>query len=617
MVVVLLGLGWASGALAHTFLVNTDPRPGTRFTAAPQVVSMQFSAAVDRRGATVSVQKVGSPAVRLDLLRPGTGGQTLIAPLPVLRPGVFVVSWAVMSDDGHPSRGTFAFAVGSTGVVPVLSDNPDWVPLSWAAESALLLLGLTLALGGWVSERFIWTARVQPAALIGTGASLGILGSLWRIVLQVSGPGGLTGLAGRPDALSLLILLAFLLGAVMARPYWRRWAGLPLGLAALGMALQGHLGTTGTFWSTPLGMAHLLLAVLWIGTLLHLAQVLWSVRTEAWTRELTLGLGRYAMLAAWTVGPLMVLGLLLAWSQFAVVQELWTTGYGQLLLFKVGGVALALGLALLARRRARQSQEPRGPRLLSLLRLEGAALMLVLLVSAGLVNATPPLALTAASVLSAPPPSGSAVRAAAAAGFLRIYLTAFAGTVRVQVARPDGTPGQANSLQLQETRPAGTVTLRIQTCGRGCVQAPFDWQSGLTTLNVQASDPEWQGGNAKLEVHWPPGPDQSARLVRVVNTMKRAGTFAMTERATSGPGIPQPHTVPLTAEALFVTDLYAGGGADDVRAVGTDSRGFTVLSLFVPGASIWYRLHVDSHDRIRHERLVSPAFSADREFQYR
>ena len=242
--------------------------------------------------------------------------------------------------------------------------------------------------------------------------------------------------------------------------------------------------------------------------------------------------------------------------------------------------------------------------------------MLVVLVSAGLVNATPPRALTTASVLSAPPPMGPAVRTAAAAGFLRIYLTAFVGTVRVQVAQPDGTPGQASRLQLQETRSAGAVTLSTQTCGRGCIQVPFTWSGGRTTLKVQASDPEWQGGKAQLEVHWPPGPDQSARLVQVVDAMKRAGTFTVTERATSGVGTPQPHTLPLTAEALFVTDLYTGGGADDVREVGTDPQGFTVLSLFIPGASIWYQLHVDRHDRIRRERLVSPAFSADREFQY-
>ena len=352
MVLVLLGLCWASGALAHTFLVNTDPRPGTRFTAAPRGVSLQFSEPVNLRGATVTIQRVGAQSVRLGSPQPGAG-TTLIAPLPVLKSGVFVVSWAVVSDDGHPSSGTFAFAVGSAGVVPVLSDNPDQVPLSWAAGSALLLLGLTLALGGWVSERFIWTAQNRPAALIGSGALLGVLGSVWHLAVLASGSGGFATLAGRPGTLSLLTLLAFLLGAVLARQSWRRWAGLPLGLAALGIALQGHLGTTGAFWSTPLGIAHLLLAVLWVGTLVHLAQVLWSVRTEGWTGELTTGLGRYAVLAAWTVGPLIVLGLLLAWSQFAVVQELWTTRYGQPLLIKLGGVALALGLSLLARRRAR------------------------------------------------------------------------------------------------------------------------------------------------------------------------------------------------------------------------------------------------------------------------
>jgi copper transport protein len=360
VLLMVLGLIWNSGALAHTFLINTDPRPGTRFTTAPQVVSMQFSEAVDFRRATVTLRKIGSPAVRLAPLRPGAGGVSLIAPLPALTSGVFVVAWAALADDGHPSSGTFAFAVGSAGVVPVLSDTPDGLPLPWVGSSALLLLGLVLALGGWISERFIWTGRVRPAAMIGPGASLGVLGSLWHLGLVTSGPDGhLVMLMGRSGILALLTLLSFLLSGVMARQSWRRWAGLPLGIAAVGVALQGHVGLTGVFWSTPLGLAHLLLAVLWAGTLVHLVQVLWSSRAGGWTGELTRGLARYAVLAAWTVGPLIVLGTLLAWSQFAVVQELWTTRYGQLLLVKTGGVTLALGLALLARRRVRSVQEAR------------------------------------------------------------------------------------------------------------------------------------------------------------------------------------------------------------------------------------------------------------------
>lgn len=313
MVLLVLGLSWASGALAHTFLVNTDPRPGTRFTAAPKVVSLQFSEPVNLRGATVTFQRVGAQSVPLGSLQPGAGS-TLIAPLPVLKSGVFVVSWAVVSDDGHPSKGTFAFAVGPAGTIPVLSDNPDQVPLSWAGGSALLLLGLALALGGWVSERFIWTTRNRPAALLGPGASLGVLGSLWHLALLASGPGGLAVLRGRPGILALLTLLGFVLSVVLARRSWRRWTVFPLASAALGIALQGHQGMTGSFWSTPLGVAHLLIAALWVGTLVHLTQVLWSVRADGWTEELTVGLGRYAALAAWTVSPLIMLGFALAWS---------------------------------------------------------------------------------------------------------------------------------------------------------------------------------------------------------------------------------------------------------------------------------------------------------------
>lgn len=611
-----LSLSWLSGTAAHAFLVNTLPRAGARFSEAPRQLALQFSEPVSPRSAQVRVRALKGDSLEVRELHPGADARNLLATLPSLKPGVSVVSWQVVAADGHLSSGEFAFGVGSEGAIPGVQDNVDRVPLPWVTGSALLLVGLALALGGWISERYVWRGQSVPRAWIGVGTVLAVRGGAVHLVSLIGS--GLqsvgTVLTGRPGIAAVLALLAFLVSALMAGGRARPFVGLPLGVGALAVAWQGHLGNAERFWFTPLGLAHLLLAAVWVGALVHLAQVLWSGRAAGWTEGIRAGTGRYAGLAAWTVGPLLLLGLVLAWPKFAVPDELWTTQYGRLLLAKVAAALAALALAWLARTRAMPSPTTTPSRLSRLVPAEAAALLGVLLLSAGLVNATPPQALTAANILGAPP-AGAAVRAADQVGFLSVYVTAAEGELRVQVAQPTGKPGEKTRVWVSGKGPAGSFTLYPRSCGRGCFRAPYEWKNGETTVQVRVTDPEWPGGTATVKLRWPPGPDQAGRLARVVEAMKRAGTFTVAEQALNSLD-PSPHAFPLTAQTLAATDLYLGGGAEDVREVGRDEEGHTVLSLFVPGSSIWYELHVDGRNRIRRERVVGPSYAVQREIAY-
>ncbi len=354
---------------------------------------------------------------------------------------------------------------------------------------------------------------------------------------------------------------------------------------------------------------------MWVGALVHLGQVLRAVRSEAWSEGLKVGAGRYVGLAAWTVFPLLLLGVVLAWPRFANLAELWTTRYGQLLLAKVTVALVALGVAWIARTRALPARTSRPLRLSRLVPVEVLALLGVLVLSAGLVNATPPQALTAANILSAPPPAGPAIRAGDQVGFVSVYVMAAEGELRVQVVQPTGKPGERTRILVDGEGPAGIFTLYPRSCGRGCFWAPYDWKKGETNVRVKVTDPEWPGGTAEIKLRWPPGPDQGQRLGQVVEAMKRAGTFTVTEEALGGVDL-SPHTFPLTADTLAATDIYMGGGAEDVRAIGRDAEGNTILSLFVPGSSIWYQLHVDEQHRIRQERVVGPSYFVQREITY-
>ena len=212
---MLLCLVWLSGAGAHAFLVNTIPRAGARFTDAPDQLALQFSEPVSLRSAQLGVRALNEGPLDVGELRPGADGRNLLATLPPLKSGVYVVSWQVLASDGHLSSGEFAFGVGAQGAIPGLQDNADTLPLPWVAGSALLLVGFALGLGGWISERYVWRRQWVPHAWIGLGAVL----------------------ASHPGGTSALALLAFLVSVWLAGGRARAWVSVPLVGGALAAAL--------------------------------------------------------------------------------------------------------------------------------------------------------------------------------------------------------------------------------------------------------------------------------------------------------------------------------------------------------------------------------------------
>jgi putative copper export protein len=129
-------------------------------------------------------------------------------------------------------------------------------------------------------------------------------------------------------------------------------------------------------------------AILWIGGLVQLVAVVWPLLPEA-RRATFLAFSRLATVC---VGVLLLAGVYLAILRLPQLSDLWTTGYGHVLLIKISLVAFAFAWGGLHKVRAVPVVAADGtvPRLRASIAGESMIGMIVLLVAAILVNSNPP-----------------------------------------------------------------------------------------------------------------------------------------------------------------------------------------------------------------------------------
>src|SRR5712691_2924176 len=174
-----------AAASAHSFLIRSQPQSGSRLAKAPATMRLYFSEPFVRGSQHVTIRRGGGETIALPASR--AAGAAIKQPLPPNLRGVFVVSWRVLSDDGHISLGEFAFAAGSAGALPSVSNASQGTSKSEVAASWLLFVGLALALGGLLSERVVWrrtpVQRTVAAAPVAAGLALAAIGALLELIL--------------------------------------------------------------------------------------------------------------------------------------------------------------------------------------------------------------------------------------------------------------------------------------------------------------------------------------------------------------------------------------------------------------------------------------------------
>ncbi|MFJ2645973.1 copper resistance CopC/CopD family protein [Streptomyces sp. NPDC087420] len=401
---VLLGtvLTVLSGtASAHAALTGSTPEDGAVVATAPKDVTLTFSEQVALSDSSIRVLDPSNKRVDTQKIRNLSSGKIVSYAVDLhagLPDGTYTVAWQAVSADSHPVSGAFTFSIGAPskteatlpaekaggGLVGFLYDVARYVSYT---GFILLVGGSAFVLGSWprgASVRPLQRLVVQGWIAL-TAATLVLL--LLRTPYTGSGEladafdlGGLRAVLTTKTGTALvsrLLLLgaAALFVAVLFGAYARRGTpanedeakekkDLTFGLAVGGVVVAAGIAATWALsehastgiqagLAMPVDVLHLLAVATWLGGLTALLVALYrapSIEAAA--------VRRFSRTAFVSVVVLAATGLYQSWRQVGSWSALGDTSYGQLLLVKVGLVAVLIAIAFFSRRWTARLGEP-------------------------------------------------------------------------------------------------------------------------------------------------------------------------------------------------------------------------------------------------------------------
>jgi len=411
---VLLALAFPAAAAAHATLERTAPAFGTRVDRTPTAVRLTFDQSVDALPNAIKVYSAHG-ALLSGLTRTSDDKRTISVPVKTLGRGGYTVRWRAVSADGHVVAGVFTFGVKMPAPAATNAFGSGGPTMAEHLVRWLYFLALALLAGGLgfrlliVRERFGPRAQRRFYRLLGAGAvgalEVGILAFLLRAEDALQLPfgdflyGDLSPLAKtRFGTAFVAMTLGYALVAALVFLAWLTdreellWPAFLLAIGfASGLSLSGHSAVdAGSSWISQLAdWLHLSAATLWVGGLVQLAFVVWPLEPELRRRSFL----RFSKLATLLIVVLLAAGTYLSILRLPHLSDLWSEGYGQVLLVKLGLVSLALLWGAAHHFLVRPKLERGGPLFAGLPRSlvgESAVGMAILLVAAVLVDSKPP-----------------------------------------------------------------------------------------------------------------------------------------------------------------------------------------------------------------------------------
>ncbi|WP_347403582.1 copper resistance protein CopC [Solwaraspora sp. WMMD406] len=518
MGLLLAGLGVlaapATPAAAHAVLVTADPVPGSVLGTSPRVVVLTFTEPV--RLIDGRLQILAPDGKRINDGEPRVDGATITAGIriPDQPLGTYLVSYRIISADGHPVGGGYTYSVGApSATVPQV--DPDGqrtsVTAAVAATTFVGYLGVVLAVGPALLLVALWPPRLprRPGLrLVRTGLTLiavATVAGLWVRAPYISGSAlfdvstadlaavltsgyGLTVLA----RLGILAVLAALLTPALTGGGGTVRRVALLALAVTGLAtwpLTGHaLAAPVPAASVVADTIHIAAVAVWLGGLVALGGVLLR---RAHPRLMGRILPVWSAWATVAVCWLLLAGVVQAVLETGTVSALLTTRYGRLILLKVGLVAGLLIAAGYARRLVRRPDPIDHRRLTGVVAIEVAVAVTALAASAVLVQTTP--ARTAVAEAQALGQDSFAQTLTSSLYTLQfdIYPVQLGehNTVHAYVYTPQGAPldveewTMTTALPAQGVEPVSTPLLGLQgnhAVGAVAFPVPGDWQVRFT-----------------------------------------------------------------------------------------------------------------------------------------
>ena len=383
-----LFLSAPGSASAHAYLIRTSPTASGVLNSPPTDVSLTFDEAVEPRFATISVTNVnGTQETTAPVSRSPSNPDTLVVPVRHGLPeGWYLIYWRAISVDGHPVEGAFTYAVGpnpgpapqfkvpsvsATAVTPQLLITRWLMFLSVMISIGLLAMRLVIArvavrrVSGTslraISIAFVVTSVVGLIA-IPVYLDFSIANDSLRSVFDLSALVPLYRVTafGRGLVKMEICFALFCVAGWIAlwldradRPL-RSVAELSAGIGAAIAAVSvlfipgaiGHAGQTSPRGlSIPFDGLHLISGSIWLGGLVGLLILWFSVGERSRVPVLSVVVPRFSAVALASVLVLLATGTGATIIHMPAVNALWDTGYGIAILVKIGLLTAAVALA--------------------------------------------------------------------------------------------------------------------------------------------------------------------------------------------------------------------------------------------------------------------------------
>lgn len=472
LVLLALAANLASGALAHAEFRGSVPPGQAHLSEPPAEILLEFSEPV-----SPLVMRFSAGGGELsDIVARSVGSSLVVALPPDAGAGMHLLSWRVLSFDGHPVGGSLVYAVGDHARPAAAAEPARSTARPAAVARFALSLALLLGVGCFVFKEFVLPAGATVPGLYGVAATgsllvfpaalaavatqgLDLMGlALDGLADQHVWHAGLTSTTGRTAGLAALAALACLASFGHPSGTLRKCGALAaLCLAAASFAASSHAAAAAPRWLASGSLTlHAAALIFWMGALLPLLLVLVSDCGAG------AAIRRFSAIAVPAVIVLLATGIVLADLQSGRLATLIGTDYGALLLAKLVGVSALLCLAAYNRVRLTPALVAGLPHASDKLRGTIAAEIVV-----GLLV----IALAAGFRLTVPPRSLSRPQAAIEHGMSGAQLAGVmalspgqtgSNTARVALSGADGSPLEPQEVSFVFSAPdAGVEAIRV------------------------------------------------------------------------------------------------------------------------------------------------------------
>jgi copper transport protein len=358
----LVALAFPAVASAHATLRSTTPSFRSELKQGPPVIRLRFDQQVKVLPGSVRVLN----GVGKDFAGPARAtGTDVVASVRHLKLGAYTVRWQAISADSHVVSGVWTFGVGVPAPAVENAYGAEGPTTKEHVVRWIWFLGLALTIGALGLRLIVLRGlrvpqqlerRIAVAAGLGAFATIhaGIIAFSLRAEDALQLPfgrflyGDLSPMAKTRFGYAFVTMtLVFALVLALVYVSWLLDRVEPLVPALVlavvfagGLSLSGHDAVDrGSSWKTEVAdWLHLSAASLWIGALATMALLLWTGAPELRKAAFM----RFSRLATVLIAVVLGAGVYLAIVRLPHVSDLWTSGYGRVLLVKIGLVSFAL-----------------------------------------------------------------------------------------------------------------------------------------------------------------------------------------------------------------------------------------------------------------------------------